>query len=404
MDLRTGTTIWELLDGCPPTYEPLRDDETCDVVIVGAGISGGTIAVQLARAGLDVVLLDRRDPLSGSTLACTALLQYELDRSLLSLRERVGNVTADRAYRACNLALHNFPAFAASLAADCKLASRPSLYLAGDLMGGEALREEAEARRVLGIDATYMDERALHDRFEIRRQGGAILSSIAFELDPARLTSACLADARRRGARIYGHTNVVGHEVCAAGVQVRTETPAQVRAGRVVYATGYEAPEFLGASFCSLASTYALATTPASAGRAPWPQSALIWEASEPYTYARTTHDGRICVGGADEPFADASARDALIGAKVAVLQRKFAALMPHVPLEIETAWAGTFATTPDGLACIGPAPGSDRALFALGYGGNGVLFSFIAGAIAGDWVLGRANPTADLFSFDRLM
>jgi hypothetical protein len=32
MDLRTGTTIWELLDGCPPRA-PLRHDEKCDVAI-----------------------------------------------------------------------------------------------------------------------------------------------------------------------------------------------------------------------------------------------------------------------------------------------------------------------------------------------------------------------------------
>jgi glycine/D-amino acid oxidase-like deaminating enzyme len=128
----------------------------------------------------------------------------------------------------------------------------------------------------------------------------------------------------------------------------------------------------------------------------------LIWEASEPYTYARTTPDGRICVGGADEPFADAAARDALIGEKVAVLKQKFAALMPDIPLEVETAWAGTFATTPDGLPCIGPVSAFPRALFALGYGGNGVLFSFIAGRLAVDWVLERQHATADLFSFDR--
>jgi glycine/D-amino acid oxidase-like deaminating enzyme len=38
----------------------------------------------------------------------------------------------------------------------------------------------------------------------------------------------------------------------------------------------------------------------------------LIWEASEPYLYLRTTEDGRVICGGEDEDFADTEKRDSL--------------------------------------------------------------------------------------------
>jgi glycine/D-amino acid oxidase-like deaminating enzyme len=42
----------------------------------------------------------------------------------------------------------------------------------------------------------------------------------------------------------------------------------------------------------------------------------MIWEASDPYLYLRTTPDGRIICGGEDEDFSDEAARDRLLGRK----------------------------------------------------------------------------------------
>ena len=47
----------------------------------------------------------------------------------------------------------------------------------------------------------------------------------------------------------------------------------------------------------------------------------MIWEASDPYLYLRTTPDGRILCGGEDEEFSDEAARDALLPRKTATLQ-----------------------------------------------------------------------------------
>ena len=40
---------------------------------------------------------------------------------------------------------------------------------------------------------------------------------------------------------------------------------------------------------------------------------------------------------------------------------------------------------------------------FALGFGGNGTTFSYIAAEIIREGILGRRDPDADIFSFKRL-
>mgnify|MGYP001798163386 CR=1 FL=1 len=71
---------------------------------------------------------------------------------------------------------------------------------------------------------------------------------------------------------------------------------------------------------------------------------------------------------------------------------------------EIETAyhWQWLFATTPDGLPYIGPHRNYPRHLFALGYGGNGMTFGFLAARLLLDWYRGARSADPALFSFPR--
>jgi UDP-galactopyranose mutase len=48
----------------PPTHRPA--DERCDVLVIGAGFAGLVCAQQLAEAGLDVLVLDKRDHIGGN--------------------------------------------------------------------------------------------------------------------------------------------------------------------------------------------------------------------------------------------------------------------------------------------------------------------------------------------------
>src|ERR1700704_3298784 len=89
-NLRTGHSLWQQMRAPRVPYAALTRDVRTDVLIVGGGISGAMIAEELARAGLETVVVDRRRPPQGSTAASTALVQYEIDTPLVELRRKIG--------------------------------------------------------------------------------------------------------------------------------------------------------------------------------------------------------------------------------------------------------------------------------------------------------------------------
>ena len=78
MDLHTGTSLWVAQAGLPASYPPLTGDLDADVAVVGAGVTGAAIAHELSRAGLRVVVVDKRDVATGSSAASTGLLHLAL--------------------------------------------------------------------------------------------------------------------------------------------------------------------------------------------------------------------------------------------------------------------------------------------------------------------------------------
>ena len=96
--------------------------------------------------------------------------------------------------------------------------------------------------------------------------------------------------------------------------------------------------------------------------------------------------------------------RDALLLRKTSLLQRRFRALFPAIPLKVAYSWAGTFARTSDGLPWIGRHPKNPNTWVALGYGGNGITFGLIAAEIIRDEISGRRTPNDAIFGFQRLI
>jgi glycine/D-amino acid oxidase-like deaminating enzyme len=91
-----------------------------------------------------------------------------------------------------------------------------------------------------------------------------------------------------------------------------------------------------------------------------------------------------------------------MIGAKTKALINDFKKLFPAIEFTPEFSWAGTFGTTKDGLPYIGSYRNHANEYFALGFGGNGIVFSLIAAEIIRDSILGIKNTDADIFAFNR--
>jgi glycine/D-amino acid oxidase-like deaminating enzyme len=400
MDVVSSRSFWPMRDGLPATFLALDGEESCDVAVIGGGITGALVAWHLADAGLNVIVLERCEVAHGSTAASTSLLQYELDEPLHRMAAHFGVAFAERCYRRCGAAIDALERLVRRLKLDCGFRRRPSLLLASNRAHLTRLKREFEARRVAGFEVEWWSRARLARESTLPHPAG-IFSALGAEMDAYRLTYGLLLAAQRRGARVFDRSAVVKRTWRRDGVELRTPR-GRVRARQVVIATGYDADAAVPEKLTALHSTFALVSEPVST-LAGWPaDGCLIWETARPYTYLRTTSDRRVMIGGYDEPFRDPKRRDRKLGVKTAALQRRFRQLFPRIPLEVATAWAGTFAETKHGLPFIGPHRRVPHTWLALGYGGNGVTFSLIAAEIIREGILGRGDPDAELFGFDR--
>lgn len=402
MDLKSGHPFWLVKDGLPAAFPALRNDIQCDVVVIGAGITGALVAHALAHADLDVVVLDKRDVGWGSTCASTALLQYEIDTELVDLAKRFGEDLAVRAYRACEDAIAALRDICRSVRQSDFKAMR-SLYLASHWYHVRRLRAELALRRKHGFAVDGVERAELLDRFSIRAPF-ALLTQSAAQVDPYLLTYSIFRKLNRGGVRIYDRSAVLHWSAQSRGLRVCTDAGCAVACKHLVVAAGYESARYLRQSVARNHSTYALATEPLPEGLG-FLKDTLLWESARPYLYLRSTADGRIIAGGEDDRVDVAAKRDACVVRKSQRLIRKMNRLLPAMSMEPSFAWAGTFGETRDGLPYFGPHPEhGPRVLFAMAYGGNGITFSAIGAQILRARIQRASHPLMKFFSFDRLL
>ncbi|PWT71532.1 MAG: FAD-binding oxidoreductase [Bacteroidetes bacterium] len=399
MDLRSYYPYWLLDKSIPAIYPSLLQNITADVTIIGAGISGAIAAWYLRNSSEKVLVVDRRHAGMGSTAASTGLLQYEIDTPLARLQTLVGISNANKSYILCSQAITELTKICRRFPAS-EFEMRPSLQYASSLRDAGCLRKEFELRKKIGIDLELLDEREIKSRFGFSKSAG-LLSKNAAEVNAFGLTHSLLQYCSGKNAEVYDHTGIKGIRRVKKQFELFTANGVRIKTRKIIIACGYESKKYLPRKFDQLHTTYAVVTEPV-AREALWYNKAVIWETSSPYLYIRTTRDNRILVGGKDDDFSGSFKRDKAMPRKAKMLAHSFSKLFPHIPFIIDYNWAGAFGSTKDGLPYIGELAGKPNIYFALGFGGNGILFSVIAGQIIRDLIYEKKNEHADIFNFSR--
>src|SRR6188474_3346267 len=158
MKLRSGEAYWLLKNGIINSYPSLRENLTCDVLVVGGGITGALMAFQLSGEGYRVVLLDKRDVSLGSTCATTALLQYEIDEPLYRLIDTVGKRAAVDSYIEGIAAIRKIERIINRVKEDCGFERKASCYVAHNYSSMEWLFKEFETRLSMGMKVKWLTE------------------------------------------------------------------------------------------------------------------------------------------------------------------------------------------------------------------------------------------------------
>jgi glycine/D-amino acid oxidase-like deaminating enzyme len=402
--LRLGTSYWlDRATRVPRARPALHRNLEADVAVVGGGVTGCAVAYFLAQSGAKVVLLEANRIGRGSTAASTALLMQEPDTDFRDLAARYGAKATRHIWSAGRAAVTDLRRTLQALHIDVRAHALPSVYFTRDEDQVAGLQREHRRRRAARVPARWLTPNAIFNLTGIDAEG-AILTAGNAQVDPYRTCLGLAEAAERHDAWVFERSRVRRMRGDARGIDIDVGR-SRIRASWGVVATGYATPSFkpLAARF-RMVDTYVIATPPLSrlARTSLGLGDVMLWDTEEPYHYLRWTPDHRLLFGGGDRPHQSGS-RWAVLRAKARELVRDLSGLYPALGrIEPEYAWEGLFASTPDGLPYIGTHRRYPRHLFALGYGGNGMTFGFMAGRMLARIIDGTSRPEDALFSFGR--
>lgn len=402
MELYAGLPYWIVKNPLNNYFNPLRTDEQAEVVIIGSGITGALVAHELCSAGIKCAIVDKRDLSSGSSVASTALLQYEIDTPLFEMAQMLNESLAVKAYESCLQSIRDIENVFKNIGYNPDFEKVPSVFYASNRKGLDIIKREYVIRKKHNLPVDYLSKEELKEKYGINAPG-ALSNHASAQMD-AYAAATHLIDYHMKNSelKVFTHTMIDSCNEKGGSYEVISKEGKIIKCGYVVIAAGFEADKFLPKKVMKLTSTYALISQPLEEGYI-WPENSLIWETHEPYLYIRTSNKNRIIVGGEDIEFKNPRLRDALLRKKTHTLETKIKKLFPEIPFVTDMAWCGTFSSTDDGLPFIGNWPGNDRMFYALGYGGNGITFSMIAAQIIKNKLKGIKDDREEVFSFERM-
>jgi gamma-glutamylputrescine oxidase len=390
---------------------PLQGTLDTEVVVIGAGITGTATALWLARAGVQVRVLEARSIAAGASGRNGGIISDGTTASYATIIQRYGHEQARRLW-AFTVRNHEYAErFIEELEQSgwpCAYRRNGSLKLAATESELEQIIESASLLNEDGWEVKVVQRNGLPVRLRNVYFGGAYYPANG-EFHPAKFVTGLALLAQQAGAVFHEESPVI--QISAGEDGVVLHTPGgTVHARTIVLATNAWLPELgtlVGANWLSSCITptrgQIIATEPVSEQLFPCPCSA-----DEGYQYWRQLSDGRLIVGGWRNRSFDTELQtyDETPNEDI---QRHLDAFvhetlnMPQVG--IANRWAGIMGFTADSLPLIGRLPGVPNCFIAGGYTGHGNAFAIHAALLISELVLGRTSPDEKLFDpgrFDR--
>ncbi|RSO30466.1 sarcosine oxidase subunit beta [Streptomyces sp. WAC 06725] len=360
--------------------------DRAEVVIIGGGIIGASIAFHLAEAGVPGVLLLERDrPAAGSSGKPIGGVRAQFSDPL---NIRIGRRS-----------LEAWRAFAARPGADIGFAGVGYLFLLGDATELALFEEGVATQNGLGVPSRIVrpDEAAALCPYvdPDRVIAAAYCPTDGYAL-PEPAVRGYLHAAVRHGAAVRTHCPVTAVDT-SGGALGAVRTPyGTVRTGTVICCAGAWSRE-VGAMAGVRLPVTPLRRQIALTGPLdpPPPRIPFTLDFASTAYFHNDGADG-LLLGLSDprqEPgFGRDFSREWLEPFRAAVARR--APALATVPAG--HGWAGLYETTPDNNALIGEAPDVRRFLYATGFSGHGFLQAPAVGELVRDLYLGR-EPFLDI-------
>jgi glycine oxidase len=361
--------------------------KTFDVAIAGAGLIGGSIAWELASAGLRVAVFDKGEPGQEASWAGAGIISPAPE-----------NPATIPLVPLAKTSLALYPEFVARIEADSGLSTgyRPNGTIQA-LFSRDAARELSTLIAVhhgLGLraDAISSEEARELEPSLSNDLEAAILRPDEASVDNRALTRAVLEAARKRGAQIFPHTLVTGivrEAARCSGLSIQGET---IQSKFTLIAAGCFSAALAGAE------SYA-PVRPAKGQMIAFRAEGLtinrvLWSDK---IYLVPRNDGRILAGATVEYVGF----DKQITA--GGLEKLFTPALELVPglarAGVEEMWAGLRPDSPDHLPILGPTD-LQGLLIATGHFRSGILLAPITARLMREFILdNRVSVDWDRFS-----
>jgi len=223
-------SLW--LDSVDRTQRPsLASDLHADVCVVGAGITGLSAALELARGGARVVTLEGRFAGAGATGFTTAKLSSLHGLTYDRLERELGE-DASRAYGQANeRGIARAFELVAEHGIDCDLRRKPNLTYTESTDERDRIEAEVYAARRAGLPASVVEETDLP--FPV---AAAVRFADQAEFHPVKFLSGLVLALEAAGGQLYENTFAVAVDA-GSPCRVRTDRGRTVTADSVVVAT-----------------------------------------------------------------------------------------------------------------------------------------------------------------------
>lgn len=375
-------------------YSPLSESIQVDVVVVGGGITGVTAALDLAKRGMRVALLEARTIGAGVTGRSSAHLTAMLDARLHTIRSRFDDEAAQRAWRAGAEAIGIIESNARTFEKDCGFGYVDGWLYSENEEGMDEVRKEEMALRELGIPVELSYEVPLP-----YSTVGALRVPQQAIFHPLLYIEQLAQAAARAGCKIYEHTRAVDIESEDERVTVKCEH-GTVTADRVIVATHVPVLRrfALTQSEAHPCRSYMLALSIRNIDQVP---NALFWDTEQPYHYIRRFEGGSegplLLVGGADHR----TGAEEHPWARLDDLERFYRERFDVA--QVVRRWSAQVYQPADGLPYIGKAPFAENIYVATGYDGNGLTLGTISATAIAREIAGEESEYLELFNARRV-
>jgi glycine/D-amino acid oxidase-like deaminating enzyme len=386
------------------TSEPFRSgaagplQRTCDVAVIGGGLTGCSAALALAKKGARVVLLEAESIGHAASGRNGGMCNNGFAQDYGTMSARLGKEVADRLYRAFDAGVDTVERLVAEEQIDCgfsrtgkiKLAARPEHY-------DKLARSQALLAANVDPDTHMVSRADLAGEVGSDRFHGGLIYRKSAGMHVGRFVRGLAEAAARRGVEMHEHTPMTGLRPAAGGGHDIDTPKGRLRAKQVLLASGTSHTGPLGWIRRRIVpvGAFLIVTEPLPKETLDrlLPRRRMAVDTKNLVNYFRTTPDNRLLFGGRARFAVSNPNSDQKSGA---ILQAALHEVFPELrDARIDYCWGGMVDMTRDRLPRAGERNG---VYYSMGYSGHGTQMSTLMGTVMAEVMDGRAelNPWKD--------